>query len=206
MSKMPQWYREYLEDVSDQLRWVDRICFRRAIRQAIPALLQQGAEGETLLALLAADVYVASSPTRMDGNGVIVHEAAAHCSGRLTRSLFALTSHCMHQFPFRSRVFTTFVAEQALPLWRIHNKFRTIEIPFLPPEALKLLNMQREENNAFDPPLHEALILRVDHRDWMAATIFWSAGLAASIHWGNPVAIQNHLETAMEKAMKRGRT
>ena len=202
MRRISQSYRDYLDDVSEQVRWFDRIRFRRAIRQAIPGLVQQGAAGETLLSTLAATLYFSSSPTTMDSTGVVVREAAEIClasSARTPRCLFALTSHNLHVFPFRSPAITTFIPDQMLPFWRINNGLHTIEIPFFPPGALPL----RGAAHSVDPLPHlQALVLRVDPRDWVAANVFWSAGLAAAAHWGDPAAIANHLETVTQSMRK----
>lgn len=193
MSEISQSYRDYLEDVGRQVRWLDCLRFRRALRQAIPGLVQQGAVGETILSVLASDFYLASSPTRMDNNGEILHDAAEHCissSMPTGRCLLALTSHNLHVFPFRSPTITTFTPDQILPFWRIHNALRTIEIPFIPAEAVRLHDGENAQL--------EALVLRVDQRDWAAANCFWLAGLAATAHWGDPAAIVRRIETVVQ--------
>jgi len=188
--------------VQQQVRWLDRVRFRRAIRQAVPGLLQQGAAGETLLSVLAASLYFSPSPSTMDHDGVIVREAAEACissSARTARCFFALTSHNLHVFPFLSPTITTFVPDQILPLWRINRGLQTIEIPFFPADALPL----RGTADSPDPLPHlKALILRVDPRDWLAANLFWSAGLAAAAHWGDLATIARHLETATQNVRK----
>ncbi len=206
MLQMPQSYRDYLDDVSRQVRWLDRVRFRRAIRQAIPGLVQQGAAGETLLSVLAAGFYISPSATTMDSSGVIVRDAAEECitsSARPPRCLFALTSHSLHAFPFLSPTVTTFVPDQILPLWRINNGLQTIEIPFFPPEALALRGTSDSEDDSFDPLPHlKSLVLRADPQDWAAANVFWSAGLAAAAHWGDPVAIVSHIESVTRSMRK----
>lgn len=193
MAEMPQSYRDYLEDVSRQVRWLDCLRFRRAIRQAIPGLVQQGAVGETVLSVLASDFYLAPSPTRMDNNGGMLHDAAEHCissSMPTGRCLLALTSHNLHVFPFRSPTITTFTPDQILPLWRFNNALRTIEIPFVPAEAVR--------SHDGDDARLKALVLRVDQRDWATANRFLVAGLAATAHWGDPAAIVRQIETIMQ--------
>lgn len=196
-------YRDYLDDIRRQVRWVHRIMFRRAIRQAIPGLLQQGAPGETLLAVLAARCYISPSATTMDSDGVTVHDVAESCVSSLPlpqRSLFALTSHCLHAFPLLGPMFTTFVPDQLPGLWRINNGLRTIEIPFLPPNAVERLKAMLNAGDMSDPGmLRNSLVLRVDSRDWVAANSFWAAGLLAASHWGDAAAIVSHMQS-----MRRG--
>lgn len=206
MSETPQWYRDYLEDVSQQVRWVDRIRFRQAIHQAVPGLLQQGAEGETLLSLLVADFNFSPSPTTMDSSGTVVHEAAHHCissSTPLGRCLFVLTSHNLHALPFLSPTITTFTPRQIWLYWRINNKLHTIEIPFWPPDVLEELERPRPDGESFDALPHaKALILRVDPQDWAAASVFWAAGLVTTSHWGDPATIARELATMMQNIRK----
>jgi len=199
---MTQSYRDYLDDVHQQVRWMDRVRFRYAVRQAIPGLVQQGAPGETLLSVLAADLYVSPSATTMDNDGAILRDAAEHCISSLPaprRCLFALTSHSLHTFPFLSPTVTTFLPDQLLPLWRINNGLRTVEIPFFPPDTLAM----RRAGESLDPLTQmKALVLRVDSRDWVAANIFWSAGLAAAAHWGDPAAIVSHMQSVGQSMRK----
>lgn len=198
-----QSYRDYLDDVRQQVRWLDRVRFRYPIRQAIPGMLQQGEEGETLLSVLAAGLYISPTVTTMDSEGVVLRDAAEQCISTLPpprRCLCALTSHGLHIFPFLSPTVTTFLPEQILPLWRIHNGLHTVEIPFFPPEAMALL--ERDESDDSHSHL-KALVLRVDAPDWLAANAFWSAGLAAAAHWRDPSAIARHLESVAQKMGKR---
>src|SRR2546422_5798270 len=139
MAKTPQWYREYLEDARQQIGWLDRVFrFRRAIREGVPALLQQSEGDETLLSLLVADRRILPAPLAQ-------------------RCLFVLTSHNLHVYPQQHSRITTFVGDQILPLWKVDNISHTIEINFIPssvlPEALS--------GESIDPQKQGILSLRV---------------------------------------------
>ena len=181
MSRQQQWYREYLEDARQQIGWIDRVFrFRRAIREGVPALLQHSPEEETLVSLLVADLCILPAPVAQ-------------------RCLFVLTSHNLHVYPQQHSRITTFVGDQISPLWKIDNRAYTIEIPFSPPEVMEA----RSEDDTIDPLTQfRTLLLRVHPRDWMAANVFWAAGLAAANHWGDPAAIMQHMEDAMRKVSK----
>ena len=207
-----QSYRDYLEDVSQQVRWVDRVRFRRALRQAVPGLVQQGSEGETLLSLLVANFCFSPFSTVMDEGGSILRDAAEHCvasSAPTLRCLFALTSHNLHAFPFLSPTVTTFTPDQIFPLWRINNGTKTIEIPYYPAKDLALIRAARPEDRVIDPLPHlnfpslKAIILCVDPQDWTVANTFWSLGLAATTHWEDPGAILRHFESVMRSVTSR---
>ncbi len=184
MSQTPQWYRDYLEDVSQQVRSLDRVRFRRAIRHGVPGLLQHGPTDETLLSVLVADLHIPPAPST-------------------PRCLFVLTSHNLHVYPQQHTNITTFVGDQMLPVWKIDNRSHTIEIPFFPPEVLAGLRERRQEDDSFDHLTQmRSLFLRVHPSDWEAANVFWAAGNCAAYHWGDPAAIMRHFEAAMQKIKK----
>ncbi len=195
MAQMPQWYKDYLEDIRRLVGWMDRLRFKQVLHNAVPALLQN--QKATLITLLAADVYGIPFCSRMDENNVVVREAAEFGSSKnsIGRSIVVLTSQGLHVFPEQSPRSTTFVGDQLLALWRINNRLLSIEIPYVPHNTMKIL--QTTDYKSFDPDAHvHSLVLRVKSGDWAVANMFWAVGNAvgAGNLWGDPDAITRHIQ------------